>query len=348
MPEFVLSTIEKIAIHNVGNKLKEQELKISENCLNFDENIYRILGQYFLNSFKSEGLYHLSGDGNVETNELFQIAAQVFSNRDTLFENSIKIAERLYEYSAHPQIKGGELFVAYIEGCVVENQEVDALGIFKCENKDTFLKVFEVNENFVVNPDKGININKLDKGCLIYNLSKEDGFLVSIVDAKREQGNEAQYWKDEFIHVKPRNDEFNNTANFLNMYKRFCDDACDVDNEIDKKKQVDLKNKARDYFEENEKVNVKQFEQEVIASPNLINSFREYKEDFQQVNNVEIIDEFGVSEQSYKNNKKFLKSVIKLDKNFHVYVHGAQDLMEKGVDDVTGMKFYKLFYESES
>ena len=348
MPEFALSTVEKIAVHFVGNKMKEQELKLSSGCLNFDENIYGILAQYFTNSFKSEGLYHLSGNENIEENKIFQLASDFFENKEKLFENSIKIAQRLYDCSAQPQIKGGEIFVAYLDGCVVENREVDALGIFKCENKDTFLKVFEIDDNFVVNPDKGININKLDKGCLIYKTEKENGYLVSIVDAKRELGSEAQYWKDEFICVKPRNDEFSNTSNFINIYKRFCDDACEQENEIDKKEQAGLINKARDYFEEHDTVNVKNFEDEVIASPNLINSFREYKDDYQQANQVEVVDEFGVSQQAYKNNKKYLKSVLKLDKNFHVYVHGAHDMIEKGIDNASGIKFYKLYYENES
>jgi hypothetical protein len=40
--------------------------------------------------------------------------------------------------------------------------------------------------------------------------------------------------------------------------------------------------------------------------------------------------------------------VIKLDKNFHVYIHGDRELVDKGYDDEKGMKFYKLFYSEES
>ena len=39
--------------------------------------------------------------------------------------------------------------------------------------------------------------------------------------------------------------------------------------------------------------------------------------------------------------------MLKLDKNFHVYVHGKRDYIEKGFDSQKGMNFYKLFYENE-
>jgi hypothetical protein len=46
--------------------------------------------------------------------------------------------------------------------------------------------------------------------------------------------------------------------------------------------------------------------------------------------------------------KKFVRSVIKLDKNFHLYVHGRRDRIEQGFDQEKKMKYYKLWYESEA
>ena len=39
--------------------------------------------------------------------------------------------------------------------------------------------------------------------------------------------------------------------------------------------------------------------------------------------------------------------VIKLDKNLPIYVHGARELIEQGVDE-EGRKFYKIYYKEES
>ncbi|MES1226514.1 MAG: nucleoid-associated protein, partial [Bacteroidota bacterium] len=49
-----------------------------------------------------------------------------------------------------------------------------------------------------------------------------------------------------------------------------------------------------------------------------------------------------------KKQAKVFKSVLKLDKNFHIYIHGRRDLIEKGIDEITGKKFYKIYFEEES
>jgi len=77
---------------------------------------------------------------------------------------------------------------------------LDAVGLFKSENKDTYLKVEPVMEGYEIESRQGININKLDKGCLVFNTDKENGYVLSIVD-NTNKGNEAQYWKDDFLSV---------------------------------------------------------------------------------------------------------------------------------------------------
>jgi len=42
------------------------------------------------------------------------------------------------------------------------------------------------------------------------------------------------------------------------------------------------------------------------------------------------------------------KSVLKLDKNFHIYVHGKREYLEKGYDEDKGMNYYKVYFENES
>ena len=54
--------------------------------------------------------------------------------------------------------------------------------------------------------ERGVNIDRLDKGCLIFNLEKENGYKVCIVDSNK--SNDTQYWKDEFLSIKPASDNF--------------------------------------------------------------------------------------------------------------------------------------------
>jgi len=42
-----------------------------------------------------------------------------------------------------------------------------------------------------------------------------------------------------------------------------------------------------------------------------------------------------------------MRSVVKLDKNFHIYIHSKHENVERGFDNEKGLKYYKLFYVNE-
>ena len=63
----------------------------------------------------------------------------------------------------------GEFYMVLFDNVVVDGEVCNALGIFKSENKDTFLKVYLKDQNFELGSQQGINIKKLDKGCIIFN-----------------------------------------------------------------------------------------------------------------------------------------------------------------------------------
>ena len=64
-------------------------------------------------------------------------------------------------------------------------------------------------------------LKKLDKGCLIFNKDRENGYVVAVVD-NTNKGVEAQYWIDDFLHVRQRKDEYANTQNFYGVSKKLC------------------------------------------------------------------------------------------------------------------------------
>jgi hypothetical protein len=67
-----------------------------------------------------------------------------------------------------------------------------------------------------------------------------------------------------------------------------------------------------------------------------------------EAKNLDIPPErFEVSEPAFKQYKKFMKSVIKLDKNFTLYIHGRKDMVDRGFDDDRGLNFYKLYFDNE-
>ena len=183
---------------------------------------------------------------------------------------------------------------------------------------------------------------------MIFNLEREQGFLVSIVDTVS-KGYDAQYWKDHFLHLRERNDNYHQTQNLLSMCKHFVTEQ--MPEELDNATmadQAELLNKSLSFFKENDTFNLKDFEEEVIRKPEAIKAFRNFKEQFEDEREISISDEFDISSPAVKKQQRIFKSVIKLDKNFHIYIHGDRELIERGYDKDTGMSYYKVFFKEES
>jgi hypothetical protein len=224
---------------------------------------------------------------------------------------------------------------------------VDGIGIFKSETKDTFIRVYQKDDNYEVDYDNGINIKKLDKGCLIFNTEKDFGYKVSIIDTAN-RGNEAMFWKDEFLQIAPRENEFYQTHQLLNLCKSFSDQVLTEENNVDKQEQVAFLKKTEAFFNNNDEYDNEIFKQEVIVDEQISEAFEEYKQNYEGERNIAPADQFEISAPALKQGKKFFRSIIKLDKNFHIYVHSNPDFIEKGLDNGKGLKYYKLYFHDES
>ncbi len=153
------ANLESIVLHKVGNKQLEEDIKLSKSTLNIDDSIKELLMTYFLSPFKSEEYYRLHHETDINLNEVFSYVSRIFEDKTELYEQSISFAKHLYEKSVHPKVKTGEFYVAYITDCIVDGETVDAIGLFKSESKDTFLKIYPTEDNFTIGSDYGININ---------------------------------------------------------------------------------------------------------------------------------------------------------------------------------------------
>lgn len=344
MNKYFIETLEKLSIHKVGHKTNEEGMILAKENTQLDESIESILIDYFVNSFKSDEYFNFYHDIDINMNEVYVCASKIFDNPNTLLEQSIYLAKHLYEQSIHPRIKGGEFYTAYFKGCIIMGETVDVIGLFKSENKDIFLNVYPKENSFKVESEKGININKLDKGCLIFNIEKEKGYIVAVIDNVN-KGVEAQYWMNDFLHVHQREDEYFNTKQIIALCKNFIKNELPQGFDVSKADQIDMINKSISFFKERDNFDFEDFINEVIAQPEMIESFNQYKKEFQQNNNIEIADNFTISENAMKKQSRSLKSVIKLDKNFDIHIHGNRNMLEQGVDEKG--KYYKMYYHEE-
>lgn len=342
MVDFSEAVLSRLAIHKVGSKINEEGLVLSDAEVSLRPAVADVLTSYFTRPFKQAEVYHFAHEAGLQFNEVYTFAKEIFNNPKLLHPKSVLIARHLYEQSDHPKIKDGELYVAYLEQCTIDGQQVEAVGIFKSEQKETYLKVFPEGANFQVSHDDGININKLDKGCLILNTDEEQGFSVYIVDHTNKE--EAQYWKDNFLGVRVREDAYFNTKNYLQLCRDFAIEALP---EADRLDQISLIQDSARFFKEEEVFDKARFHEKVLQEPELINAFENYKEGYEQKRNFRIDDEFDIHTEAVDKMKRVFKSVIKLDRNFHIYVHGNRDYIRKGFDEESGMGFYQLFYKEE-
>lgn len=348
MLNFINSNIENVSVHHIGNKLNDEGLILSKSELNISDNKLReLLLKYFLYPFKTEEFYSFSfTNEDFRLNPLYVFASEIFSNNNDFHKKSVDIAKHLFEVSNHPQIKSGDLFITYFSNAIINEKKTEAIGIFKSDNRQEFLKLDVQNNIFKMHYEDGINIEKLDKGCIIFNLNKKSGYELCIVD-KLNKSSEAQFWKENFLMLKPLNNDFNQTKFFLNLAKEYTLHKFPEEFQTSKIDQIDILNRSIEYFKSHEQFDKNEFKRTVFNDTGVIKSFNNFEQSRYENNNSFVVeDNFEISNSAVKNQAKVFKSVLKLDNNFHIYIHGNKNLIEKGIDK-DGRKYYKIYFENE-
>jgi hypothetical protein len=343
--------LNSLSIHHSGNKLLDEKCRLSEKPFSVKgETLGKLLLSYFLSPFeKVNEMYRFSHPtGNLHLNEVYHFAEKIFTEPSAFHENSRQITKHLYDVSNHPKIKSGEVYIASFKDVQLDGELFDAFGIFKSESKETYLKVYPDQDGYQVDyEEEAINIKKLDKGCLIFNTGKEEGYKVAVID-NTNKGSEALYWVDEFLKLMIHNNNYNQTFNVLGVYKSFVTEKMDELYDINKAEKIDMLNRSLNYFKDKESFDIDEFANEVIGDPKGINSFKEYKQNFEQEFETPIGDTFSISSQAIKKQSRNYKSVLKLDRNFHIYIHGNNELISRGFDEERKMNYYKVYFREEN
>lgn len=216
---------------------------------------------------------------------------------------------------------------------------MDAIGIFRSENELPFIKMNQQEAQYQVQHDMGYPLNGIDKGCLILQTEKDDGYRV-LIKNKYPRAAESQYWIYDFLKVIPIADDYNNTKELLQQTKSFV--VSHLDKDMPKTDKLEILDRTMNYFNNNDSFEKEGFQQQVLQSQNLITEFNEYEEH----KDLSINESFDISQKAVSNQSRNYKSVLKLDKNFHIYIHGDKSLIERGTE-FDGRKFYKIYYEKE-
>lgn len=341
--------IESLSIHRVGNKSKAEGLFVSQDPYALSDELSPLIKEFFFKSFreKEENYYRFEHETDLEFHTLFGLAKKIFDNPSTAHLLSEEIAKHLYAQSEHPHIKAGELYVVYLNNVLIDNHKTDAIGIFKSELKQDFLKFRESGTNLEMLLEQGINLNKLDKGALIFNHKEEEGYKVLSVDSNR---YDTKYWLDSFLGVEVFQDENFFTTKYLKFCQGFAKDV--VLPAEDKKEEVLFMNRAVNHFAKNDTFEETAFVNEVLENPDLIPEFRHYKTEQAPKYKIEDLTDFNISNKAVSTQRRKIKNVINLDTNIQIKMdfinpESAEKFVEKGWDEEKQMYYYLVYFNKE-
>ena len=341
--------IENLSLHRVGNKSRNESVFLSENPYSPTDEISALLKEYFFKPFreKEENYFKFWHEVAIEFNELYKAVSQIFKSPAQTHEISKQIISHLFEQSNHPHIKNGEVYVAYFSDMVLDNQKVNAIGIFKSELKHDFLEFEERSTDLEIVVRQGININKLDKGCLIFDVEQANGYKILSVDSNR---YDTKYWLENFLGVEPLTDENFYTKNYLKFCQGFAKDV--VLPAEDKQQEVLFMNRAVNHFAKNDAFEETSFLNEVMENPELIPEFKHYKVEKGPKYSIEDVSNFDIANKAVSDARKKIKNVINLDTNIQIKMdfinpESAEKFVEKGWDEERQMYYYLVYFNKE-
>ncbi len=342
--------IENLSIHRVGNKSRNEAIFLSESPYGLNDEIVPLLKEYFFKSFreKEENYFQFAHEVDLEYNEMFNFATEIFTNPSSIHDVSKKITNHLFEQSNHPHIKNGEVYVTYLTNVSIDNNVVDAIGVFKSELRTDFLQFEEKNSNLEMILQEGINLNKLDKGCLIFNYKKEEGYKILTVDSNR---YDARYWLEHFLSVDAFQDENFMTKKYLKFCQEFAKEV--VFPAEDKKQEVMFMNRAVNHFAKNDEFEETAFLNDVMDNPDLIPEFKSYKADRGEKYSIEDVTSFPIANAAVTDVRKSIKNVINLDTHIQIKLdfinpESAEKFVEKGWDEEKQMYYYLVYFNKEN
>jgi hypothetical protein len=219
--------------------------------------------------------------------------------------------------------------------------------VFKSELRTDFLQFEERGSNLEMILQEGINLNKLDKGCLIFNYKKEEGYKILTLDSNR---YDARYWLEHFLSVDAFQDENYMTKKYLKFCQEFAKEV--VFPAEDKKEEVLFMNRAVNHFAKNDTFEETKFLNEVIENPELIPEFKSFKADRGEKYSIEDVTSFPIANAAVSDARRSIKNVINLDTNIQIKLDfvnpdSAEKFVEKGWDEERQMYYYLVYFNKE-
>lgn len=340
-----IDKITHMIVHHVGNKSNGEGVGFCNSELDF-ESIEPELLKLLERSFNLNDLYHFFYEGSVSLNPVFSFTKEIFDHPDAIVVQSRHIAKILYDCSTHPKVKPGELSVIYISGYELEGETVDAIAIIKSETRQSVLQLDRTQDGYVVSMNDTINLSKVEKGCLVFNVDEEEGYRIAVVDNSSSSGD-AKYWKDSFLHVASYNGAHHQTSSLISLATEFICENVAGDKSISSVEKAMIANRSKQVLTDSEQdtITFDDYSHAVFKDARLEDKFARYAEENAPKELAEL-DTISV-ERKAVNKRRSSMSTIHLDDNFDIFIRGGEDHILRGYDENAGMSYYMLYFENE-
>ncbi|MFU8893793.1 MAG: nucleoid-associated protein [Luteolibacter sp.] len=358
---FTSATITGLVLAKVGHPQRNEPLQTSKEVFAVSEEDQPVLTALFLKPFRNLGGHRFSHHASLEQHEMHNATREIFADPAVLLARGQAIAARLYAKSNHPNIKSGDLCVALIEDIEVDGKNLRALCLLKSESVVPFLSISTEDGDLKLSTEHGINPEKIDKGALILDHVGEKGHYVLLFDRS---GADSRFWVRDFLAVVPVADAAVLTKKYADMAVSVARDTsaaarraagggdAAAQDETPPWESCSAAREAISYFEGKDKFDLREFEREVLKTPEAGERFAARRAEIEEETGTPLPEEFEISAKDVDKAKRKIGAVVKLDTGVEIHIKAAfadqpEPCIERGFDEQRGMKFMKIYFNSD-
>lgn len=340
MKTLELLSIDKVTIQVVGNKTLGDGISFADNTTDGSD-IFLHIKALLSNTFNVQEEKRFDFVGSLDLNPVYKFSSAIFDDLELFVSQSQNLARYLYDQSLHPNIKSGDFFV--IHGLFsVDNVNKDGLVFLKSENKEVLISTHNDGKNITATPVYGMSLKKLDKGCIVLNDCRDEGYRVLTID-KTNNGTDAHYWTESFLHVVGRDDDYHCTSQIADfcscLVKKFKNEEGDLYSATKAKVASQL-------LSQSDIVTTEQIKTIFCDTEDASHKFDVFKAQFEETHG-ELPQEFTPCQAALKRTPVTKLNSVKLGKDFEVKVLNPEAVIERGYDEEKGMRYYKLYFNEE-
>jgi len=332
-----IGNIKAAVVQRVGNKSNEDGVSFSDDVCQMD-GVEELFLKLINASFKFDDWKQFYYIDDLELNPTYRFVTKIFDDESCIVQQANNLARHLYEQSIHPNIKIGEFYVVLLDNCEVDDEPAQAIGLFKSEVREAVLTVKMEKNRLVLSSETGMSLKKLEKGCIVFNVDKDNGYKVAVVD-NTGSNTDAHYWVDNFLHVRNCNDDYHETERLMEMCTGFVQllkEESEVDSAFTAKKTSEI-------LKTNETLQMDDLADMICQNEEQKQAFESYRQSYEEEYG-DFAEEINVVKKAISRKPVSRMNVLKLGNDFEVKVLNPDAEIESGKDEVSGKRYYTLYY----